>query len=374
VWVSRLRLEAFRNHSATDVTFDRGVTIFVGHNGQGKTNIVEALGYLSTLGSHRVTSDDALVQTGSRHAVMRADIRVAQQSVDVMMTINTVGSNKARINDQPVSLTEAASWTTTVFFSPEDLSIIRGDPPFRRRFLDSVLIQSSPRLAGTFSDYDKVVKQRNMLLKTLRNMPHTPDGESTMAVWNDMLVRLATDITQARWQLIDKISPLFAAAYDDIQSGHRVGLQLFHSHDSLSKLSPDMSSTEVMDTYIDALQALHRNERDRAMTLIGPHRDDLHIHLNGLPARTHSSQGEAWSLALSLKLATARYHRDNSSYGDPIVILDDVFAELDDNRRRALAHAMSGWEQVLVTAAVETDVPHSLAGRFIGVSGGHLVE
>lgn len=374
MWVSRLRLEAFRNHTSTDISFDQGVTVFVGHNGQGKTNIVESLGYLSTLSSHRVSSDDVLVQSGQSQAIIRAEVHAAGRSVDVAMTINATGANKARVNDSPASVTEAASWTTTVFFSPEDLSLIRSDPSFRRKFLDSVLIQSLPRLAGTFAEYDKVLKQRNMLLKTLRNNPRTPDAEPTMAVWDEMLVTLSAEITQARWRLLGELSPLFSAAYSDIRPGHDVTLHLQHSHDSLSALSPDMPAAELSAAYTEALGIVRTSERDRAMTLIGPHRDDLIIGLNGLPARTHSSQGEAWSSALALKLATARYHQLTSSYGDPIIILDDVFAELDNNRRDALAQAVLGWEQVLVTAAVASDVPASLTGRFIDVSGGRIVQ
>ena len=373
MWVSRLRLEAFRNHTSTDVSFDQGVTVFAGHNGQGKTNIVESLGYVSTLSSHRTSADDVLVQSGKKQAIIRADIHAVGRSVDVMITINSSGANNARVNDAAVPLGEAASWTTTVFFSPEDLSIIRSDPSYRRRFLDSVLTQSLPRLVGTFAEYDKVLKQRNMLLKTLRSNPRTPDAKSTMAVWDDMLVTLSADITQARWRLLGDMSPLFSSAYSDIRPGHDVTLQLHHSHESLSGLSPDMSQADLTAAYAEALGAVRDSERDRAITLIGPHRDDLVIGLNGLPARTHSSQGEAWSSALALKLATARYHQLTSSYGDPIIILDDVFAELDDNRREALATAVSGWEQVLITAAVASDVPSSLTGRFIEVSGGRIV-
>jgi len=373
VWVSRLRLEAFRNHRATDISFEPGVTVFVGDNGQGKTNIVESLGFLSTLSSHRVSTQDALIHTGNTRAVICADVRVASRSVEVMMGIKSSGANTAHVNGAPVSLSEAASWITTVFFSPEDLSIIRLDPSFRRRFLDGILIQSGARWVSIFAEYDRVVKQRNMLLKTLRSSPRTQDGESTMAVWDEMLVTLSTTITQARWALLKEISPLLSTAYDDIRPDHDVSLRLQPSNDALSVLTVDMSSSEVASVYADALDGVRASERDRAMTLIGPHRDDLVISLNGLPARTHSSQGEAWSLALALKLATARYHRQTSSYGDPVIILDDVFSELDDNRRHALAGAVGGWEQVLITAAVATDVPQSLAGRLINVSGGQIV-
>lgn len=374
MWVSRLRLEAFRNHTATDITCDSGVTVFIGQNGQGKTNIVESLGYLSTLSSHRASSDDVLVQFGQEHALVRADVHAASRSVDVMMTINARGSNKAWVNNSVVSLNEAASWITTVFFSPEDLSIIRSDPSFRRRFVDSVVAQSSPRYLHTLAEYDKVLKQRNMLLKTLRSNPRTPDAESTMAVWDDMVVTLSTEITQSRWRLLEALSPLFHTAYGDIRPGHEVTVELVHSHESLESLSTEMSSSDVRAVYTRALEVVRGAEKERGVTLIGPHRDDLYIGLNGLPARTHSSQGEAWSTALALKLATARYHRETSSYGDPIIILDDVFAELDESRRLALADAVGGWEQVLITAAVAGDVPDSLTGRFFEVSGGRVVH
>jgi DNA replication and repair protein RecF len=175
-------------------------------------------------------------------------------------------------------------------------------------------------------------------------------------------------------RLIAAVSPFFTAAYADIQVGHDVTLELQHSHDSLSTLSPGLSQEDVAEVYTSALTAVRSAERERAMTLIGPHRDDLLIGLNGLPTRTHSSQGEAWSSALALKLAIARYHRETSTYGDPIIILDDVFAELDDNRRSALAEAVGGWEQVLITAAVESDIPNSLTGRYVGVAGGQIVS
>ena len=370
--MSRLRLEAFRNHAATDITFDPGVTVFVGNNGQGKTNVVESLGYLSTLGSHRVSSDDALVMFGHDQAIVRANVHAVNRSVDLTMTIKASGSNKATVNNSAASLSEASSWITTVFFSPEDLAIIRSDPSHRRKFFDTVLIQSLPRLASQFAEYDKVVRQRNMLLKTLRSNPRSTDAESTMAVWDEMLVSLATEITRARWQLLDAFLPYFRSAYEEIRPGHEVTLDLHHSHDSLASLHRDMSLADTAQIYTDALARVRSNERDRAMTLIGPHRDDLVVGLNGLPARTHSSQGEAWSTALALKLATARYHRENSSYGDPVIILDDVFAELDADRRLSLARAVLGWEQVLITAAVPGDVPEELAGRFFQVSGGRI--
>lgn len=373
MWVSRLRLDAFRNHTATDIPLTQGVTVFVGDNGQGKTNIVESLGYLSTLTSHRVSSDDALVMMGHPRATVHANVYAGSRSVDLMMTINAQGSNKAQVNNQPATLGEAASWVTTVFFSPEDLPIVRSDPNYRRRFLDSVIVQSTPRMASVFAEYDKVVKQRNMLLKSLRSSRTTPDALSTMAVWDDMLVTLSTEITRFRWKILKDLAPLFSSAYDDIRPGHAVTLSLKHSHDTLQALSPDMTDDEIATTYRDALASVSSHERDRAMTLIGPHRDDVVIELNGLPARTHSSQGEAWSTALALKLATARFYRQTSSYGDPIIILDDVFSELDDTRRHALAKAVAGWEQVLITAAVKTDVPSLLDGRIIGVEGGRIV-
>lgn len=370
MWVSLLRLERFRNHADTSLVLAPGVTVLIGDNGQGKTNIVEALGYLAHGSSHRVSSDDAIVSVGHPDARVSATVNSGDRFVNLGLTIQSTGSNKAQVNMTPASLGELASWVNVVLFSPEDLAIVRSDPSHRRRFLDTALVSQTPRFSSIFSEYDKMLRQRNMLLKDIRIKGHSSETASTMVVWDDHLVRLSVEITTARLALLEKIGPLFSTAYHDIQPGHDVALNLLHSHSTVQPLTTTCSAEDVEASYRAALDDVRPNERDRATTLIGPHRDDLGIALNGLSARTHSSQGEAWSTALALKLAVARYHREYSVSGDPIIILDDVFSELDDNRRRRLAAAVDQSEQVLITAAVAADVPSTLSGRVITVSRG----
>ena len=374
MWVSRLILQAFRNHSDTVVELQPGVTIFVGDNGQGKTNIVEALGYLSFLSSHRVGSDDALVQFSHDEAQVSATITHGKRSVDVALTITASGSNKAMVNQSPATLGELASWVNVIFFSPEDLAIVRSDPTHRRKFLDQAISMTTPRLSSVFTDYDRVVKQRNMLLKSIRQNGHQSDSLPTLRVWNDKLVDLAAEITFARWTLLDALTPLFSSSYEEIRPGHTVEMRLDHQHPLLDGMGATTPRDEVANAYRHALTDIDPREKERAMTLIGPHRDDLVVTLNGLPTRTHSSQGEAWSTALALKLALARYHQTSSNSGDPIIVLDDVFAELDTTRRRALASAVAQWEQVIITTAVPSDVPEGLHGRHLSVMKGTVSD
>lgn len=374
MWVSRLGLQAFRNHSDTIVEFQPGVTILVGDNGHGKTNVVEALGYLSSLSSHRVSSDDVLVQSGQDGAEVTATVNHGSRSVDLSLTIRASGSNKGQVNHSSTPLNDVSAWVNVVFFSPEDLAIVRSDPTHRRRFIDQAVSMTTPRFTSVFTEYDRVVKQRNMLLKSIRQHGHQSETASTLHVWNDKLVDLAADITMARWALLDSLEPLFSSSYDEIRPGHVVGMTLDHASVALDEMGTSTPRDDVVEAYRLGLAAVGKKEQDRAMTLIGPHRDDVVVTLNGLPSRTHSSQGEAWSTALALKLALARYHQMSSTSGDPIIILDDVFAELDSTRREALALAVAQWEQVIITAAVATDVPTGLAGRHLHVVKGTVSD
>ena len=372
MWVSRLRLEAFRNHASTDFDLSPGVTVLVGDNGQGKTNIVESLVYLSDGGSHRVGSDAAIVMLGHMESRVTATINVDGRSVTPSLTIRASGANKAQVNNSFVTVAELSSWVNTVIFSPEDIAIVRSDPSHRRRFLDLALVASKPRFSAVLAEYDRVVRQRNMLLKGMRGPGLSKDASSSLAVWNDALVGLGVEITRARVALLGRLSPFFHAAYDDIRPGHSVTLELATSQHFIGTVGRDAPTDDLAEKFFLALDAVSSQERDRGVTLVGPHRDDLVITLNGLPARTHSSQGEAWSAALALKLGLARFYREVSSSGDPIIILDDVFAELDGHRRLALARAVENWEQVLITAAVREDVPETLSGRFFTVNQGSV--
>lgn len=374
MWVSRLRLENFRNHTLSECVLERGVTTFVGSNGQGKTNLIEGLVYVGTGQSHRTTSDEALVQIGHDSAKIGATVHVDHRSVRLGVTIKAKGSNKPTVNETPTTLAELASWLNVVVFSPEDLAIIRQDPSHRRRFLDIALTSLTPRLSSVLADYERLIKQRNMVLKSLKQGKRDSSIEHTLVVWDEKLVALSVEITQARLNFLSTLAPFFADAYDHLRPGHRVHAELMFSHTRLHPITPGDSEDTMRSHYWEALHEVADEEKDRGVTLLGPHRDDVGIFLNGLHTRTHSSQGEAWSSALALKLGVATLSRQHSFSGDPIIVLDDVFSELDKDRRLALADAVKDWEQVLITAAVVSDIPPSLTGHIREVREGALVN
>jgi len=363
MWVSELSLRDFRNHQSTDLTLQAGVTVFVGPNGQGKTNLVEALGYLSNLSSHRVSSDKALVREGEPTATIRASIHHQNRSVALALALNAKGANRAKLNGQPVGVGELVGWLRVVLFTPEDLGIVRGEPATRRKYLDEGVMQLRPRMHTVFADFDKVIRQRNALLKSARAMSRE-QLVGNLASWNESLVALATEITLDRQSVLGEITPHIRAAYETIAPGHEVDMAL-HSSEGLVT-----DRSELAAHYVEQLARRQGEEIDRGMTLVGPHRDDVMITLNGLPSRTHSSHGEAWSLALSLRLGLAQVYRMDSASGDPVMVLDDVFAELDASRRRTLQRLVSDYEQVLVTAAVREDIPEGFSTQWFTVSAG----
>jgi len=363
-----------------------GANIFVGSNGQGKTNLVEALGYLSTLGSHRVSVDHAMIRQGQDSAIVRARLEHGDRQILAEVQINRTGANRAQVNRSVIKTRELPRYFSSVLFAPEDLALVRGEPSGRRRFLDELLVQLSPRLSAVMTDYDRVLKQRNTLLKSARASGVRENQLSTLEIWDERLVTLGSEIIEARSGLIADLVPEVAAAYASIAGQeHEASLSSFLS--ILSNGADDdgeleqaalrggrISATEAAANYTTALARLRRAELDRGLTLAGPHRDDLVLTLNGLPARGYASHGESWSFALSLKLAAAAVLRRDAFAGDPVLILDDVFAELDQARRARLAHAVAGFEQVLITAAVRDDVPEELDGNIIHIRAGRVVE
>ncbi|WP_016906162.1 DNA replication/repair protein RecF [Streptomyces xiaopingdaonensis] len=363
--VTHLSLADFRSHRAVDVELAPGVTAFVGPNGQGKTNLVEAVGYLATLGSHRVASDAPLVRSGAQRAVVRALVRQGDRQQQVELEINPGKANRARINrSSQVRPRDALGILRTVLFAPEDLSLVKGDPGERRRFLDELVTARSPRIAGVRADYDRVLKQRNTLLKSAA-MARRHGGKgadlSTLDVWDQHVARHGAELLAQRMELIDDLSPLVAKAYDGLApGGGPVGLEYRGSVSGGSR-------QELYDGLLAALAEARKQEVERGVTLVGPHRDDLLLALGELPAKGYASHGESWSFALALRLAS--YELLKSEGNEPVLVLDDVFAELDTKRRNRLAELVAGGEQVLVTAAVEEDVPEVLDGRRFRVSG-----
>ncbi len=375
--VAALSLTDFRCYAQADVELRPGVTSFLGRNGQGKTNLVEALGYVATLGSHRVATDAPLVRLGAAQAVVRAQVVRDDRATLVEIEINPGRANRARINRSPVPRPrEVLGLLRTVQFAPEDLSLVKGDPSERRRLLDDLLVARAPRLAGVRADYDRVLKQRNALLKTASSARRGGSGSAdvlrTLEVWDTHLVTVGAEILAARLDLVASLAPLVDGAYDSVSSGGGPAALAY-----TSSLGPDVELVAdravLSELLLAGLERRRRDELDRGLSLVGPHRDDLLLRLGPAPAKGYASHGESWSYALALRLASYELLRtDGSPGGEPVLVLDDVFAELDVERRSRLAALVSGAEQVLVTAAVEADVPELLAGDRIDVAGGEV--
>jgi len=373
--VSHLSLTDFRSWPALELDLDAGPTALVGSNGQGKTNVVEALGYLATLGSHRVSADAPMVREGAERAVLRGQVERAGRSTLVEIELNPGRANRARVNRAPVPRPrEVLGLLRTVLFAPEDLALVRGEPAERRRFLDDLLVLQTPRLAGVRSDYERVLKQRNALLKTAFLARRSGGGDMrTLDVWDSHLARAGAELLAARRALVDALAPHVTAAYAEVAGGD--GEPGLTYRCSLGDATPDGNDRTVLaEALLAELARLRPQEVDRGVSLVGPHRDDLVFMLNRLPAKGYASHGESWSFALALKLASAELLRRDSSSGDPVLILDDVFAELDLSRRRRLAAAVTGFQQVLITAAVLDDVPGELTAHTIHINAGAVVD
>lgn len=391
--VEQLGLVDFRNYAAADVSLAAGPNVFVGRNGQGKTNLAEAIGFLATLGSHRVSSDAPMVRDGADAAIIRARLAHGERRVLLEAQVNRQGSNKARVNGAPVKPAELPRYAQVVLFAPEDLQIVRGDPSSRRRFADQLLVQRAPRLAGVLADYDRVLKQRTALLKSARARSVRGDALSTLDVWDDKLVALGTEVIRARLDLAADLAAPLAAAYtaiagadhrpeiewslsiggDDAEGLAERGIEAGSAGDATADAA-SVPSADISRSFREALVARRSAELERGLTLVGPHRDDLVLRIRGLPVKGYASHGESWSVALSLRLASAELLRADSRLGDPVLILDDVFAELDADRRARLAHLAGDYEQVVVTAAVEDDVPGALRARTVRVEAGRILD
>ena len=389
MYVSHLSLHDFRSYPSAEVPLDAGVTAFVGRNGQGKTNLIEAIDYLSRLQSHRVASDAPLVRAGAEQAVVRAAVVRDGRTATLEVEINPGRANKARINRSPLPRTrELVGLVRTVVFAPDDLALVKGDPSDRRRFLDDLLVLRSPRLAGVRADYDRVLKQRNSLLKTARAGGRANQEYllSTLAVWDDHLARTGAEILAERLALVEALRPYVGTAYETVARGasredarieYRPSFELV---DAESGVRP-VTCEGLEKALLIELARRQKDELDRGVSLVGPHRDDLLCTLSPgggqaggepLPVKGYASHGESWSFALALRLAS--YDLLRADGDDPILILDDVFAELDAERREQLASLVAGAEQVLVTAAVAEDVPETLQGARYRVAGGEVTR
>ena len=382
MFIKHLSLANFRNYETAEVSFEPGVNLLVGPNGQGKTNLVEAIRYLSTLSSHRVAGYIPLIRNAQppiAQAIIRALAHHDGRDALLELELNRETQNRARINKASAPrVRDILGYVNTVTFAPEDLDIIKKDPANRRAFIDELLVQVSPRFAGVFTDYERVLKQRNTLLRTARQTGAKGTSLSTLDAWDESLIKFGSEIIQSRLNLIDRLKPLLTEAYQAIAISNNEPSILMKSSLLGQAVVDDYEEAELEHLTLDELQkvpeiyreklaAVRGKELERGITLIGPHRDDLVLMLGDLPAKGYASHGESWSYALALRLASAKLLAAESKTGDPVVILDDVFAELDAGRRERLASLVADNEQVIITAAVAEDVPASLKATVFNV-------
>jgi DNA replication and repair protein RecF len=380
VHLTRLALTDFRSYAELSLELSPGVTTFSGPNGEGKTNLVEAIGYLSTLGSHRVATDAPLVRRGADRAVLRAAVSGAQGGTLVEIELNPGRANRVRLNRAPMPRPrDILGALRTVLFAPEDLALVKGDPGERRRFLDELLVATAPRYAGVRADYERVLRQRTALLKSAGAKGHLRGAAresmtATLDAWDAQLAQAGAPLLAGRMRLVTALRPHVTAAYEAVSGGSpgdSCEISYRASVFNNNEFDNDVARLEVAELEVAMLKALagvRASELDRGVCLVGPHRDELELFVGGLPARGYASHGESWSLALALRLASFALLKQDSE--DPVLILDDVFAELDAGRRDRLAALVSGGEQVLITAAVPADVPDVLAGVRFTVRAG----
>jgi DNA replication and repair protein RecF len=420
VYLRRLALTDFRSYAAVDLSLEPGVSTLIGANGQGKTNVVEAAGYLATLGSHRVANDAPLVRHGAERAILRGAVTSAERDSLVEIEINPGRANRARLNRTPVPRPrQVLGVLRTVLFAPEDLSLVKGDPEQRRRYLDDLLIARAPRYAGVRSDYERVLRQRTALLKSLRGRPWarqfaaagrpgappgprpgSPDEEfpadsggdgdtggsaaTTLDVWDEHLATKGAELLAARISLTVALRPLVAQAYTAVSGEIATASIAYRQAFSINipgqhngagptdRPEPEPDTEKLAAWLREALALARAEEIERGVCLVGPHRDELELRIGDLPTRGYASHGESWSAALALRLAAFELLREAGD--DPVLLLDDVFAELDSGRRERLAAVAAGAEQAIVTAAVAQDVPSVLAGARFDVAEGSVTR
>jgi DNA replication and repair protein RecF len=381
MYVDHLQLTDFRSYASVDVPLEAGVTTFVGANGQGKTNLVEAVEYLATMNSHRVASEVPLVRSGATSAVVRAGVVAGlndPRRLTLELEINPGKANRGRLNRSPLRhAREIIGVLRTVVFSPVDIAIVKGDPSERRHFLDELLVARWPRLAGVRGDYERVLRQRNTLLKSLsgrlRGGPPPTDTEATLDVWDSHLARAGGELLEARLTTLADLAPHISKAYADIAPTNNDAIAEYRASADLDvprQVEHGTARADLSAALESAMAERRAEEIQRGVSLVGPHRDDIALSLGMLPAKGYASHGESWSFALALRLGS--FHLLRADGVEPVLVLDDVFAELDSVRRERLASKVRVAEQVLVTAAVGADVPELLAGQRFRVTGGDV--
>jgi len=355
--INKLALTNFRSYSSLELELQPGVITFIGDNGSGKTNIAESLIYLSFLSSHRVANNVPLISLGHQQAVIRAEIERDERTLQIDLEINASKANRARINGNPTrSQREILGACQIVYFSPEDLDLVRGEPGGRRDFLDRLLITRTPRMAGVIADYERVVKQRNALLKTR-------SSASALVPWNEQLIKFGAQLTADRIALVEALNPWVTKNYANLNEVKPAAIAYKCSSEGVSN-----NFENNVEVLTKRLEEVAYQEIERGVSLIGPHRDDLHLQIGDFPAKGYASHGESWSMAISLRIGSFNLLKSEGS--EPILILDDVFAELDTSRRKQLMSATQIAEQTIITAAVESDLPAELLTQKFYVTPG----
>lgn len=372
MFVRRLELTDFRSYQAVGLDLEPGVNVLVGPNGVGKTNLIEALGYIATLGSHRVSTDQPLVRSGAETAIVRTAVVHDDRELLVELEIVPGKANRARLGRAPARRArDIVGVLRIVLFAPEDLTLVRGDPAERRRYLDDLLVLRQPRYAGVRADYERVLKQRNALLRTAylaRKTGGTRGGDlSTLEVWDVHLADYGAELLQGRLELVAALGPHVAKAYDAVAAGKGGATMAYKG--SVEEFEVNDRGSMIAAIKAGLLEG-RISEIDRGVTLVGPHRDDLVLHLGELPAKGYASHGESWSYALALRLAGFELLRTEGI--EPVLALDDVFAELDAGRRERLAALIADASQTLITCAVPEDVPPALGGVRYTVTEGQV--
>jgi DNA replication and repair protein RecF len=386
VYVKRVRLTNFRNYKTADLELYPGVNLLHGSNGQGKTNLVEAINFFGSLSSHRVAGLTPLIKQGEETAIISLELAHDERELLLEFELNSDSTNRARLNRSPVTKTKnILGYLNSVIFAPEDLDIVKRDPTNRRAFIDQLIIQFTPRMLGVYSDYERVLKQRNTLLKSARATGTKGDALSTLSAWDESLVSLGSEIIAARVSIAQKLEPGLISNYQAIaKSNNEPKMHIKSSTIGTAAIEPEESDSaeylattdreQIAGLFRQTLERTRPKELERGITLVGPHRDDLVLILGTLPAKGYASHGESWSYALALRLASLEILKAESRLGDPILILDDVFAELDSDRRAKLAELVLGNEQVIITAAAIEDVPEALSAKRFSVGAGEITN
>ena len=375
-----LSVRDFRSWQSLDLVLQPGVTVFLGANGQGKTNLVEAINFVATLGSHRVATDAPLIRRDCARALVQVgvlDESVAEKAVKIELNLVPRGSCGAAVNGvRATRARDILGLLRTVLFAPEDLDLVKGDPGGRRRFIDELVVARSPRFAAVMADYSRILRQRASLLRSApaaaRSAASRESLQATLDAWDEQAATVGARLTAARLQTLDMLrGPAVERLHWLTSAGSALSLD-YQAYNATTATAVVAGTTPDEATLAAAIhEDLHLRRDDelrRGVVLVGPQRDDIHIGLGDLPAKGYASHGESWSIALALRLASFDLLREQAG-SDPVLLLDDVFAELDSVRREKLTEAIEGVEQVIITAAVREDVPQRLLSRCLPISG-----